>query len=120
MRSIARFMNLNSWVDWGNKMLECFDNLPEKKQDAYAFILDYKELLVELKAAVSAVEYIETVCKTEGGNLATCNKCKKYITQHIIGNANSRRAMLGIKILEYLKEQEVKLNGSCESRNISV
>lgn len=23
MRSIAKFMNLNSWVDWGNKMLDC-------------------------------------------------------------------------------------------------
>ena len=29
MRSIARFMNLNSWVDWGNKMLGCFGNLPK-------------------------------------------------------------------------------------------
>ena len=119
MRSIARFMNLNSWVDWGNKMLECFDNLPEEMQEAYAFILDYKDLLVELKNTICAVEYIETVCKTEGFSLATCRKCKKYIMQHVIGNANNRRAMLGIKILEYLKEQEVKLNGSYESRNIS-
>ena len=76
-------------------------------QEAYAFILDYKELLVELKATVCAVEYIETVCKTEGLNLVTCRKCKKYITQNVIGNANNRRAMLGIEILEYLKEQEV-------------
>lgn len=45
-------------------------------QEAYAFILDYKELLVELKATVCAVEYIETVCKTEGLNLVTCRKCK--------------------------------------------
>lgn len=44
---------------------------------------------------------------------------QKYITQNVIGNANNRRAMLGIEILEYLKEQEVKLNGSYESRNIS-
>lgn len=119
MRSIARFMNLSSWVDWGNKMLECFDNLPKDMQEAYAFILDYKELLVELKNAVSAVEYIESVCKTEGFSIATCKKCKKYITQHVIGDANNRRAMLGIEILEYLTQQEVKLNGSCESHNIS-
>lgn len=116
MRSIARFMNLNSWVDWGNKMLECFSNLPKEMQEAYTFILDYKELLVELKTAVSAVEYVETVCKTEGFSLATC---KKYIIQHVIGDANIRRAMLGIEILEYFKEQEVKLNGANEPRNIS-
>ena len=119
MRSIARFMNLNSWVDWGNKMLECFDNLPEKMQEAYSFILDYKELLIELKTVVSAIEYIETVCKTEGFSLTTCKKCKTYITRHVIGNANNRRTMLGIEILEYLKEHEAKLNDSNESRNIS-
>ena len=116
MRSIARFMNLNSWVDWGNKMLDCFDGLPKEMQDAYSFILDYKELLVELKVAV---EHIKTTCKTEGFNLANSKKCKKYIIQHIIGNANNRRAMLGIKILEYLKQQEEKLNDIYESRNIS-
>lgn len=119
MRSIARFMNLNSWVDWGNKMLECFDNLPQEMQEAYSFVLDYKELLIELKTVVSAIEYIETVCKTEGLSLETCKRCKTYITRHVIGNANNRRAMLGIEILEYLKEHEAKLKGSYESRNIS-
>ncbi|WP_239473423.1 MULTISPECIES: hypothetical protein [Bacteroides] len=119
MRSIARFMNMNSWVDWGNKMLGCFASLPKEMQDAYSFVLDYKELLVELKTAVAAVEHIETICKTEGFNLANSKKCKNYITRHIIGNANNRRAMFGIKILEYLKQQEEKLNDIYESRNIS-
>ena len=68
-------------VDWGNKMLDCFDNLPKEMQDAYSFVLDYKELLVELKIAVDAVEHLENVCKTEGFNLANSKKCKKYITQ---------------------------------------
>ena len=84
-------------------MLDCFDNLPKKTQDAYSFILDYKELLIELNVAVAAVEYIETICKTECFDLANNKKCKKYITQHVIGNASNRKAMLGIKILEYLK-----------------
>lgn len=119
MRSIARFMNLNSWVDWGNKLLECFSNLPKEMKDAYAFILDYKDLLVELRTAVNAVKYVETICKTEGFSIATCNKCKKYIMQNVIGNANNRRAMLGIEIVEYFKEQEVKLSGNNGSRNIS-
>lgn len=119
MRSIARFMNLSSWVDWGSKMLECFNTLPKDMQEAYAFVLDYKELLVELKTAVSAVEYVETICKREGFSLATCKKCKNHIMQHVIGNANNRRAMLGLEILEYFKEQEVKLGDTNEPRNIS-
>lgn len=72
-----------------------------------------------MRIAVDAVEYIETICKTEGFSLANSKKCKKYITQHVIGNANNRIAMLGIKMLEYLKLQEEKLNGTYEVRNIS-
>ena len=112
-------MNLNSWVDWGNKMLGCFGNLPKEMQDAYSFVPDYKELLVELKIAVDAVEYIETICKTEGFNLANSKKCKRYITQHVISNANNRRAMFGIRVLEYLKKQEEKLKNSYEAHKIS-
>ena len=41
MCSIARFMNFNSWVNWGNKMLDCFDNLPKEMQDAYVHKLGY-------------------------------------------------------------------------------
>lgn len=55
MRSIARFMNLNSWMDWGSKMLDCFDKLPKEMQEAYSFVLVYKELLVGLKVTVAAV-----------------------------------------------------------------
>lgn len=63
MRSTARFMNLNPWVDWGNQTLDCFDNLPKEMQDAYSFsfVLEHKELLVELKIAVNAVEYIQCI-----------------------------------------------------------
>lgn len=119
MRSIARFMNLSSWVDWGNKMLGCFDNLPDKMKQAYSFILDYKDLLVELQTAVSTVRHIENICKTEGFSLATCRKCNDYIVRHVIGNANNRRAMLGVEILEYFKKQEVILGDAEQKHNIS-
>lgn len=48
MRAISRFMNMSSWVFWGNEMLDCYDTLPEKIQEAYAFIKDYESLLKEL------------------------------------------------------------------------
>lgn len=41
MRTIARFMNMSSWVTWGNQMLDCIDSLPEKMRDAYSFLEDY-------------------------------------------------------------------------------
>ena len=30
MRAISRFMNMSSWVFWGNEMLDCYGMLPEK------------------------------------------------------------------------------------------
>lgn len=119
MRSIARFMNLSSWVDWGNKMLGCFENLPDKMKEAYLFIPQNKDLLEELRASVGTVRHIETICKTEGFSVDTCKKCQDYIVHHVIGNANNRRAMLGIKMLEYFKKQEILLTDTKQNHNIS-
>lgn len=119
MRSIARFMNLSSWVDWGNKMLCCFKNLPDKMKEAYSFVLENKDLLEELQAAVGTVQHVENICKTEGFSLATCKKCKDYILYHVIGNANNRRAMLGVEMLEYFKKQEMILVDAQQNHNIS-
>lgn len=119
MRSIARFMNLSSWVDWGNKMLGCFKNLPDKMKEAYSFLLDNENLLEELQAAVGTVRHVENICKTQGFSLATCKKCKDYILHHVIGNANNRRAMLGVEMLEYFKKQEMILVDAQQNHNIS-
>jgi hypothetical protein len=119
MRSIARFMNLSSWVDWGNKMLCCFESLPDKMKEAYSFILDNKELIEELQAAVSTVRHVENICKTEGFSLVTCKRCKDYIVHHVIGNTSNRRAMLGIEMLEYFKKQEAILIDAKQNHNIS-
>lgn len=119
MRSIARFMNLSSWVDWANKMLSCFENLSDKMKEAYSFILDNKNLLEELQVAVGTVRYVESICKIEGFSLDTCRKCKDYAVRHAIGNASNRRAMLGVEILEYFKKQELMLIDMQQKHNIS-
>lgn len=59
MRSIARFLNMSEWVNWGCSMLACYDNLPEEMQEAFAFINDYESLLQELMAALDAIRHIE-------------------------------------------------------------
>lgn len=119
MRSIARFMNLSSWVNWGSKMLDCHENLTEKMKDAYSFIPKNKELLEELSRAVDAVRYVEKICKNEGFSIDTCRKCQKYILHNVIGDANSRRAMLGIEMLEYFKQEESLLLDNKQKDNIS-
>lgn len=119
MRSIARFMNMSSWVDWGSAMLKCYGNLPDRMKDAYSFVPENRELLEELSAAVDAVRYVEQVCKNEGFCMATCKKCQKYIIRNIIGNANNRRAVLGFEMLNYFKKEEALLMDDRQIDNIS-
>lgn len=79
MRAISRFMNMSSWVFWGNGMLNCYDSLPEKMQEAYAFIKDYEPLLKELKTVLCAVRHVEAICKNKGFSIITSRKCELYI-----------------------------------------
>ena len=69
MRAISRFMNMSSWVFWGNEMLHCYDTLPKKMQEAYAFIKDYESLLKELQAVLCAVRHVEAICKKSPNKL---------------------------------------------------
>jgi hypothetical protein len=118
MRAISRFMNMSSWVLWGNEMLNCYDSLPEKMQEAYAFIKDYESLLRELQILICAVRHVETICKNEGFSVMTSRRCKLYIITHVLGNAHYRQARVGIKMLEYFKREEALLTGNM-SINIS-
>ena len=119
MRTIARFMNMSSWVDWGQHMLHAYSILPKEKQEAYSFVPENKELLDELVVAVDAVRHVEEICKTKGFNIATCNECKHFIIRNVIGNANNRRAMLGIRMLDYFKKEEALLVDDVQNDNIS-
>ena len=85
MRTISRFMNRSSWVLWGNEMLDCYDTLPEKMQEAYSFIEDYESLLKELQAVLYAVRHVEAVSKNEGFSVMTSRKCKHYIITRVLG-----------------------------------
>ena len=118
MRAISRFMNMSSWVFWGNEMLDCYDTLPEKMQEAYAFIKDYESLLKELQAVLCAVRHVEAICKNEGLSVMTSRKCKLYVITHVLGNAHSRQARAGIGMLEYFNREEALLTGNM-SINIS-
>lgn len=105
MRAIARFMNLRGWVEWASGMLACYHSLEDTMKEAYAFLLSYRELVEELSVCIDAIQYTEEVCKNEGLGRRTCALCKDYIIRHVIGNANPRRARLGIKMMEYLDRQ---------------
>ena len=119
MRSICRFMNMASSVEWAQRMISVYDTLSQELKDAYACLLDYKELIAELAIAIDAVKHVEDKCKNDGYNLKNHIGCRKYIIKHVIGNANNRRAMLGVDMLSYLDQQKTLLTDDSKNLNIS-
>lgn len=119
MRSIARFMNLRDWVDWAQKLIGCYDSLDDKMRNAYSFILDFRNLVGELHVCTEAIDHVESLCKNHGfGNLVNA-LCQDYIIRNVIGNANNRRASVGLEMLDYFKSQAVLLSNPGDIRNIS-
>ncbi len=119
MRAICRFMNMSAWVEWAQKMLAAYDGLPDKMKEAYAFLLDFKDLISELAVTIDAVKYTEEVCKNDGFNIKTYCQCKKYIIENVIGGANNRRAMFGVYMLDYLDKCKQLLTPQNNNLNIS-
>ena len=115
MRSVARFMNLQGWVEWASKMLDCYESLEDAMKEAYAFILPYRELIEELDVCVDAIRHVEDICKHEGLGKRTYTLCKDYIIRHVIGNANGRRARLGMEMIKYFDRQYESLK---DDRNV--
>ena len=62
--------------------------------------------LRELRLVLDATRCVEDICKNEGFSIYTSKKCKSYIIAHVIGNAHSRQAKAGLKMLEYFEKEE--------------
>lgn len=88
-------------------------------KEIYSFVLDNKELLEKLQAVVGIIRQVETICFTDGFNIATCKKCKDYIVYYVIGNTSKCRAMLEGEMPEYFKKQEMILVDAQQNHNIS-
>lgn len=119
MRAMARFMNLREWVVWAQKMLGCLDSLDDDLKEAYGFLRQYRDLIEELGVCVETIAYMETICKQQGFGLRTNVLCQHHIICNLIGNANNRRACVGIRMLDYFKTQAEMLNGITQIRHIS-
>lgn len=119
MRSIARFMNLQGWVEWASKMLDCYESLEDAMKEAYAFLLPYRELVEELNICVDAIRHVEQICKNEWFGKRSYALCKDYIIRHVIGNAKSRRARLGMEMIKYFDKQYELLKDDKDVHQIS-
>ena len=119
MRAIARFMNLRDWVEWADKLIDCYDNLDDGMKDAYSFILDYRGFVRELHVCTDAIGHLEDLCKNQGFGKRVNALCQDYIIRNVIGNANNRRASVGLEMLDYFKSQAGLIADKNEIRHIS-
>ncbi len=74
-------------------------------KDAYSFILEYRELVRELHVCTDAIGHLEDLCKNQGFGKRVNALCQDYIIRNVIGNANNRRASVGLEMLDYFKSQ---------------
>lgn len=119
MRAIARFMNLGEWVEWGVRLLNAYDGLEQKYKEAYAFVPQYRDLITELSVCTDAIRHVEQLCKTQGLSMRTSTLSQHYIIRHVIGNANNRRARLGMEMLDYFRRETKLLEDNRQVHHIS-
>lgn len=119
MRAMARFMNLRDWIDWAEKLLRCYDTLEEDMKEAYSFILSYRSLIHELRVCTDSIKHVEELCKNHGFGKRINALCQDYIIRNVIGNANSRRASVGIEMIDYFKSQTSLITNIYDIRHIS-
>ncbi len=106
MRAIARFMNLSDWVEWGNRMLTNMDSLEQKAKDAFCSLRIIVDCLRNSPWMSTRSDMWKPICKTRGFLLEEpIVNAHNTSSLHVIGNANNRRATLGLRMLDYLKKE---------------
>ena len=76
-RTIARFINLSSWVKWSSKMLDIYHTLTVEERKVFSFIPGNASLIDELSDVTKCIEKIEYICKHNGLSRATICQCQK-------------------------------------------
>jgi len=109
-RTIARFINLSSWVKWSSKMLDIYHTLTKNERKVFSFIPLNASLIDELSDVTKCIERIEYICKHNGLSRTTICQCQKEIEKYLL-RGNLRMIELGKCIIEFLRK-EVMLIGS--------
>ena len=108
-RTIARFINLSSWVKWSEQMLRIYHTLSDKEKSVFSFVPANASLIFELYEVMECIQKIEYICKNEGLSQSSVQECQN-ITRTILFKGNMRMVKLGEYIKTFL-EEEAKLVG---------
>lgn len=103
-RTIARFMNMNDWVVWADRMLEIYQELSDEEQDVFSFIPENASLIKELQDVLQCIKRIESICKNTGFSANTTMQCKQEVKRCLF-QGNERMMGLGKQIYKFLVEE---------------
>ncbi len=108
-RTIARFMNLSTTVEWSIKMQRCFGSLNKEEQDTFAFSNTHKTIINELSIIFEFINYAQSLIKTKGLSSQTIKLVLKKLNRKL--NFQSKRIKLfNALVRDYLKAESGKLN----------
>lgn len=117
-RTIARFINLSSWVKWSSNMLSNYHSMNEEEKDVFSFIPANSSLIDELNEVVKCIEEIEYTCKQKGLSEKSIYECQRVMKMSLF-KGNVRMIKLGEKINTFLKEEAKLLSEELPVHNNS-
>lgn len=103
-RTIARFINLSSWVKWSSNILSSCHSMNEEEKNIFSFVSANASLIEELDEVVKCIEGIEYICKQYGLSEKSVRKCQDIIQTSLL-KGNSRMIKLGENITIFLMEE---------------
>lgn len=117
-RSMARFMNLFNRVDWAVRLLLNYGQLTGEQKQAFAFVPEYKDLIMELAEAMKCYTHVLGKVKNEGLSIRLCKELRDYIVRNHIYPGNLRLTGIMMKVWGYLKEEAALLKPG-QTHNLS-
>lgn len=118
-RSICRFMNFFSWVEWAKKMIHAYGQLSKDAQEAFKFVKERKDFILELDEVMSCYRKVETKIKNEGLSYRTTNECHWEIRTSLLRSKYPRAIMIGVEMFDYFCQESKLLKNPLSIHNLS-
>jgi hypothetical protein len=104
----SRFMNLDILSDWGLKALNCLktSTIGNKIHESLSWVLEFKELILELDIINTAISEIKSLLKIKGLSKKTVNMVTKIFKRETL---NARLQYFKENLLNYLNQTLLQL-----------
>jgi hypothetical protein len=104
-RTIARFMNLSSIVDWATKMLGVLPKLTSTEKQTFDFLQEHQDMIVELGHVFKMTHLILKIIKNKGLSYKNIEECLILMYPY----ADKIPIKLTVKLNTYFKLEKGKL-----------